>query len=325
MSNTQTTIIKFTYIDCHAHVNFPVYDTDRAEVITRAHTEGVAMINVGTTLDASRDIVALAEQYESGVYAIVGMHPLHVKYEKAVTDSNDSSTIPKEAEQETVDQVVAAMDIPPPSSTSTPAHYSHDYTEHFDEVEFEKLISHPKVVGVGECGIDIFRLSPELDNETDRAALLKLQETVFRKQIQLAVKYDKPIMIHARESYKKILEILDEEFITHGAKLRGNAHFFAGTVEEAQAFLDRGFTVSFTGVITFAKQYEDLVRCVPLEKMLSETDCPFVAPAPHRGKRNEPVFVKEVVKKIAEIKGLALETVEKTLLENAKRQFRIEF
>lgn len=297
----------FTYIDTHAHVNFPVYDTDRTEVIARAQSEGVAMINVGTTLDASRDIVTLAEQYESGVYAIVGMHPLHVKYDKNLTNEDQETVAP-------IDGVVKTL-----------AHYSHDYTEHFDEVEFEKLISHPKVVGVGECGIDIFRLPPELDNETDRTALLNLQETVFRKQIQLAVKYDKPIMIHARESYKKILEILDEEFITRGAKLRGNAHFFAGTVEEAQAFLDRGFTVSFTGVITFAKQYEELVRYVPLEKMLSETDCPFVAPAPYRGKRNEPSFVKEVVKKIAEIKGLDIEVVRATLLENAKRQFRLQF
>lgn len=311
----------FTHIDTHAHVNFPVFDADRTEVITRAQSEGVAMINVGTTLDASRDIVALTEQYESGVYAIVGMHPLHVKYDKNNSSQNSTADIEKEADQETI----ASIDTPIDSSAEIPAHYSHDYTEHFNEVEFEKLISHPKVVGVGECGIDIFRLSPELDNETDRAALLKLQETVFRKQIQLAVKYDKPIMIHARESYTKILEILDEEFITYGAKLRGNAHFFAGTVEEAQAFLDRGFTVSFTGVITFAKQYEELVRYVPLEKMLSETDCPFVAPAPHRGKRNEPVFVKEVVKKIAEIKGLDEELVRVTLLENAKRQFRIEF
>lgn len=301
----------FTTIDCHAHVNFPNYNADRSEVIARAHAEGVVMINVGTTLEASRDIVKLAEQYESGVYAIVGMHPLHVKYDKSLTNED----------QETVSPIDNMSDTAP----ETLAQYSHDYTEHFDEVEFEKLVGHPKVVGVGECGIDIFKLPPELDNETDRANLLALQESVFRKQIQLAVKYDKPIMIHARESYKKILEILDEEFITHGAKLRGNAHFFAGTVEEAQAFLDRGFTVSFTGVITFAKQYEELVRYVPLENMLSETDCPFVAPTPHRGKRNEPVFVKEVVKAIARIKGLDEELVRKTLLQNAKDQFKLDF
>ena len=312
MSNTQfnlhNTMTIFTTIDCHAHVNFPNYDVDRVEVIARAHEAGVAMINVGTTLDASRDIVALAERYESGLYAIVGMHPLHVKYDKNLTTED----------QETVDVVLDA------TAPTVPAHYSHDYTEHFDEVEFEKLIAHPKTVAVGECGIDIFKLPPELDNLEDKAELLKLQEIVFRKQIQLAVKYNKPIMIHARESYGKILEILDDELRVHGALLRGNAHFFAGTIEEAQAFLDRGFTVSFTGVITFAKQYEELVRYVPLEKMLSETDCPFVAPAPHRGKRNEPVFVLEVVKKIAEIKGLDVEEVRKVLLQNARRQFRLD-
>lgn len=288
----------FSHIDCHAHINFPAYSADRTEVIARAHTEGVVIINVGTTLDASRDIVALAERYESGVYAIVGMHPLHVKYNTATTKD------------------ILSVDAADP--------YHHEYREHFNEVEFEKLISHPKVVGVGECGIDIFRLPPELDNEADRAALLKLQETVFRKQIQLAVKYDKPIMIHARESYTKILEILDDELKIHGAKLRGNAHFFAGTKEEAQAFLDRGFTVSFTGVITFAKQYEELVRYVPLEKMLSETDCPFVSPVPHRGSRNEPVYVQEVVKAIARIKNIDENVVKNTLLENARRQFKLD-
>jgi TatD DNase family protein len=339
MSNTSNKLNnldrKFTIVDCHAHVNFPNYDADRSDVIARAHAEGVAMINVGTTLDASRDIVALAEKYESGVYAIVGMHPLHVKYDKGLTLTDAAEA---DADQETVDVNFDAAENSNESSigrgssflsslidpTPTAVHYSHDYTEHFDEAEFEKLVAHPKTVGVGECGIDIFKLPPELDNEEDRAELLKLQEVVFRKQIQLAVKYDKPIMIHARESYGKILEILDEEFITHGAKLRGNAHFFAGTVEEAQAFLDRGFTVSFTGVITFAKQYEKLIEYVPLESMLSETDCPFVAPIPHRGKRNEPVFVKEVIRTIARIKGLDEELVRKTLLQNAKDQFKLD-
>lgn len=297
---------KFKYIDVHAHVNFPDYKDDREATISRAHENGVAIINVGTTLESSRDVLALAQKYDKGVYSIVGMHPVHIKYEKNADTGPDTDM---------ADTLAVSMEKDP---------YSHDYSEHFDEVEFEKLIADPKTVAVGECGIDIFRLPPELDNETDRAALLALQEKVFRRQIALAAKYDKPIMIHARESYKKILEILDEEFRIHGVLLRGNAHFFAGTVEEARAFLDRGFTVSFTGVITFAKQYEELVRYVPLDKMLSETDCPFVAPVPHRGKRNEPLFVKQVVAKIAEIKGLPEETVRETLLQNAIRQFKLD-
>ncbi len=263
------------YMDVHAHVNFPDYNADRSEVIRRSLDAGVWMINVGTSLETSKEVVKIAEQYEEGVYAIVGLHPTHVEEER------------------------------------------------FDIEAFEKLVAHPKTVGVGECGIDLFRLPAHLDNETDRAAILKSQEEDFIKQIDLAVKYDKPIMIHARESYQEILRILDAAFIRHGAKLRGDAHFFAGSQEEAKAFLDRGFTVSFTGVITFAEQYRELVAAVPLEKMLSETDCPFVAPVPFRGRRNEPLYVTEVVKKIAEIKGLEMEEVKKALSENARRQFGI--
>ncbi len=275
---------RFQYIDVHAHVNFPDYGADREEVIKRAYEAGVMVINVGTTLKSSIDVVQLAETHDY-MYAIVGLHPVHVACEC--------------------------------SSESDP--YSHDYFEKFDYDAFEKLVAHPKTVGVGECGIDVFRLPEHLN----RASVLKQQEIDFRKQIELAVKYDKPIMIHARESYSEILNILDDCFKVYGSKLRGNAHFFAGTVKEAQAFLDKGFTLSFTGVITFAKQYEELVQYVPLEMMLSETDCPFVSPQPFRGQRNEPLHVQEVVKKIAEIKNMELETVKKTLLNNAFRQFGI--
>ncbi len=280
--------MKIEYIDVHAHVNFPDFASDRDDVIKRAQDNGTIVINVGTTLASSKEVVALAEKYDH-MYAIVGLHPVHVAcgHEHATPEADS---------------------------------YSHDYFEEFDYEEFEKLVAHPKTVGVGECGIDVFRLPENLNKD----AVLKKQEDDFRKQIELAVRYDKPIMIHARESYGKILEILDDCFKVYGAKLRGNAHFFVGSVQEAQAFLDRGFTVSFTGVITFAKQYKELVEYVPLECILSETDCPFVAPQAYRGKRNEPLYVEEVVKKIAEIKNIDLETVKKTLLNNAFRQFNIQ-
>ncbi|MBU3668663.1 MAG: TatD family deoxyribonuclease [Candidatus Taylorbacteria bacterium] len=260
------------YIDVHAHVNFEEYDPDREEVLSRAKEAGVLMINVGTTLEASKQIVSLSEKYD-GVYGIVGLHPTEV----------------------------------------TPMN-------RFNTHDFEPLVAHQKTVAVGECGIDVYRLDPAENKEE----YLRIQEEDFRAQIALAVKYDKPIMIHARESYGKILEILKDCFSVYGTKLRGNAHFFAGSIEEAQAFLDLGFTISFTGVITFAKQYEELVRFVPLNRMLSETDCPFVAPVPFRGRRNEPLYVTEVVKKIAEIKGLEFETVRIALLNNAISAFKLQ-
>ncbi len=275
----------FEYIDAHAHVNFPDYDSDREEVFNRAKEQKVLVVNVGTDLETSKKIVELAEvankknDGHGGVYAIVGIHPTEI----------------------------------------TPTH-------RFDSTAFEPLVAHPLTVAVGECGIDIYRLNHgrEGADRLDEGEYLRMQEEDFRAQIALAVKYDKPIMIHARESYGKILEILKDCFRVYGTKLRGNAHFFVGTLEEAQAFLDLGFTLSFTGVITFAKQYEELVRFVPLDKMLSETDCPFVSPVPFRGKRNEPSYVIEVVKKIAEIKGLEIETVKKALFNNAISLFRIK-
>ncbi len=206
-------------------------------------------------------------------------------------------------------------------------HPEDNATESFDQVEYEKLLQHPKIVAIGECGLDFFRLTKKLaNNEIEQEGFeneKKRQKELFKKQIDLAIKYNKPLMIHARDAYREILEILDEYFNMYGAKLRGNAHFFAGTLDEAKAFLKIGFTLSFTGVITFARQYDELIKYVPLESLHIETDAPFVTPVPYRGERNEPSYVVEVAKKMAEIKDLDLDTVKIQLLKNSKRLFGI--
>ncbi len=187
--------------------------------------------------------------------------------------------------------------------------------EAFHKEEYRKLLEDPRVIGIGECGLDFFR-----DKKED---VFETQSRVFREQIELAIELDKPLMIHARNSYAEILEILDEYLTTPGTQLRGNVHFFAGSIEEAQAFLDRGFTLSFTGVITFAKEYKGLVQMVPLDRIMSETDCPYVTPVPFRGTRNEPLYVREIAHKIADIKGIDVEIVKKALVDNAIRLFRL--
>ncbi|MFT5352290.1 MAG: TatD DNase family protein, partial [Candidatus Paceibacteria bacterium] len=187
------------------------------------------------------------------------------------------------------------------------------YEEEFDTEFFEDLIKEPKVVGVGECGLDFFRGEDGKERQID----------VFRKQIELAKKYDKPLMIHCREAYPEVLEILREYKEKFGDKLRVNFHFCAATKEQLQEIIDLGFYASFTGVITFAKEYEELVRMMPMDKIMSETDSPFVTPVPHRGKRNEPVYVSEVVKKIAEIKGMDLREVREKVMGNAKEFFGV--
>lgn len=185
----------------------------------------------------------------------------------------------------------------------------------FDKQEFEKLVIHPKVVAIGECGLDYFHAKKDEDKER--------QEKLFLDQIQFAIEYDKPIMIHSRDAYDDLLNILEPLKKVHGEKLRGDVHFFAGNLEEAKRFFAINFTISFTGVITFARNYDEVIKNSPLEMIMSETDAPFVAPVPFRGKRNEPSYVKEVVKKIAEIRAENEENIREILIQNTKRVFGI--
>ncbi len=190
----------------------------------------------------------------------------------------------------------------------------------FEEKDFADLVKNPKVVAIGECGLDYFRLdktflhSQECENEKER------QKKEFIKQIEFAVKYKKPLMLHIREAYPDAYDILK----SYIGKVKGNVHFFTGTSEWANKFIDLGFTISFPGVITFAKETHEAVKNIPLEMMHAETDSPYATPVPFRGKRNEPSYVIETVKKIAELRGEDLEVVRKQLLENAKKTFGLK-
>lgn len=192
--------------------------------------------------------------------------------------------------------------------------------EDFNSEDYRELVKNKKVVAVGECGLDYFRLN---GNEEDK----KRQKSNFIKQIEFALENDLPLMMHFRPSgetmdaYEDGLEILNSKFQIHGSKLRGNSHFFAGSLDIAKKFVELGFTLSFTGVITFADNYDEIIKQIPLESIMSETDCPFVAPMPYRGKRCEPVYVKEVVKRIAEIRGEDIEKVSEILVNNAFKLF----
>jgi TatD DNase family protein len=290
------------YIDIHAHLNFPDYDADREEVIRRAHEHGVAIINIGTTIESSKKVIEIAEQFKTihpHLYAIPGIHPTEVCdwFEEVMSAGADMATEVQSAEVQSaevkIDQILC---------------------------ELKRLAQLKNVVGIGECGIDVFRVPEQYRN-----IIRNLQKKLFIGQIEIALEFDLPLMIHARESYTEILEVLDGNFIRDKARLRGNIHFFAGSPEEAELFLNRGFTVSFTGVITFAKVYEDVIVKLPSGRFMSETDCPFVAPVPYRGKRNEPVYVIEVVKKMAQVRGISEDDMQHELLATAKEKFRLGF
>jgi len=188
--------------------------------------------------------------------------------------------------------------------------------EIFDEEFYAKLASEPKVVCIGECGIDYSLVTPE-NHEVEA----KRQKILFEKHILLSVSCGKPLMIHCRDAHPDVLEILTSFKREYGDKFRGNIHFFSEGAETAKKYFDLGFTISFTGVITFARSYDEAIQYAPLDRILSETDAPYVAPVPYRGKRNEPLYVKEVVKKLAEIRGEDFEKVKEATVQNAVRTF----
>jgi TatD DNase family protein len=207
-------------------------------------------------------------------------------------------------------EVVALADAHPRGVYAIVGQHPTDTDDAFDPAPYRELLRHQKVVAIGECGLDYF-------HEKDPAKR-ELQMQTFLAQIRLANEFQKPLMLHIRDAYADAREILRAH-----ARVKGNSHFFAGTVDDARQFLDMGYTMSFTGAITFAKQYRELVEYVPLDMMHAETDCPFVAPVPHRGTRNEPAYVSYVYEKIAEIKKVPLEEVERALRANAERMFGI--
>ncbi|HUY62714.1 MAG TPA: TatD family hydrolase [Candidatus Paceibacterota bacterium] len=284
------------YIDAHCHVQFEHYARDEAQVIERMAADGIAGIVTGVDLASSKRAVALAELHEH-LYAAVGLHPNAVGREP------------------------------------------------FDAAAYRALAAHPKVVAIGECGLDYYRAQQAAEKAAFPAAeqakggssayyrpivvdaaVKGAQQDAFRAHIALAAALDKPLVLHVRpakgtqDAYADVIRIL-QEAKTENPTLRGDVHFFVGGVLEADALVALGFTLSFTAVITFARDYDAVVKHVPLASILSETDAPYVAPASRRGERNDPLAVEDVVRQVAYIRGEDPETVRRALVGNALRVF----
>ena len=183
-----------------------------------------------------------------------------------------------------------------------------------DLQKIEPLITHSKCVAIGECGLDFFKKADDMENK-------KIQLEFFEKQIELALTHNKPLMIHCREAYPETLEVLKNYKNSH-SNLHAHFHFFTESVDIARIILDLGFTVSFTGPITFA-DYDELVKFVPLTSLMIETDAPYAAPKSSRGKRSDPRHILEIGAKIAQIKGLSEEEVFTQIRENVKKIYRV--
>lgn len=290
-------------IDTHCHLNFNAYKDDVNEVIKQTLAKDVWMINVGSQTETSKRAVEIAECFDKGVYATVGLHPSHLC--ETYIDEEEIEKIHVETR-----------------------------VEEFDYNFYKKLAKNEKVVAIGECGLDYTYLPKDCDRKTE----INRQKQVFRAHLDLARELNLPVIIHCRDEHKDIFKILDEEKEqTRGACplnpwRRGVAHCFTGDWKSAKGYLDRGCLISFTGIITFnvkeklKEKQEKLIEVVkktPLEKIMIETDAPYLAPEPHRGKRNEPLYVRYVAEKIAGIKGLEFDEVVKQTTKNAMEFFNL--
>ncbi len=282
-------------IDTHAHVNFAAFKEDAEPVIKRALSENVQMVLVGTQIDTSREAVAMAEKFETGVYAAIGIHPVH--------------TYSQELDEEET-------------------HFK-TREEKFDYAKYRELASHPKVVGIGECGLDYFRLPVGTQHVAHNIEQIKKsQKDAFIEQIKLAKELDKTLIIHSRSSKGTddacldILEILRQETSDN---LRFVLHSYTGSAEVAKKFVDIGAYVSFNGIITFDKtgNQEAVLKVVPDDKLVLETDCPYLTPVPMRGKRNEPAYVQFVAEHVARLKQMSLEEIAGLTTLNAERLFAL--
>jgi TatD DNase family protein len=282
------------FIDTHAHVNFAAFKDDADEVIRRSLDSNTWMILVGSELKTSNRALNYANKYERGVYAAIGLHPVHL--ENGPVDTGEESG--------------AAGFIA--------------RAEEFDYDSYEKLAKFEKVIAIGEIGLDYYHLDPT----KDMASVKKKQQEVFAQQLLLARSLDLPVIIHCRQAHDDLFAMLQEfkkeyHHLIPSDRPWGVIHCFSGDEDLAWKYFKLGLLISFTGLITFSQQWDDLIRKIPLDKLMIETDTPYMTPEPYRGQRNEPILVQYVANRIADIRGIKLEKVAEITTNTARSFFRI--
>ncbi|PYK44739.1 MAG: TatD family deoxyribonuclease [Verrucomicrobia bacterium] len=281
-------------VETHAHLDYPDFASDLDDVLRRANEAGVTrIITIGTSIQSSRRAIELAEEYPA-VYAAIGVHPSHV--------------------DEAEDDVITPL---------------------------RELAQNPRVVAIGETGLDYHHLASErvareeqvqvmsaLRSETDEeieaqirdGAYKSKQASMFQQQLDLAVELGLNVVIHQRDAWEDTLELLRP----YTGKLRGVFHCFGGSLDQANELLDLDHLISFTGIVTFKSGVA--VRKVAAEiafwKFMLETDCPYLAPTPFRGKRCEPAHTRIVAEVIAAARGVSLSEIAEATTETAEKFFR---
>lgn len=280
-------------IDTHTHINLRAFKDDAADVIRRAHEAGVIVVNVGTQIDTSRQAVALLNDFKENVYAVIGLHPSHTY----AHDYEDDEEVKFKTREES-----------------------------FDPELYQPLVKHERVIGIGECGLDYYRMPTDRDPQEIKS----LQRQAFEAQIKFALEHDKALCIHCRPSegtndaYEELLEIITK-VKSENPNLRFEVHCYTGPLDLALKFIKLGGYIGLNGIITFDKtgRSEEVVKGVPLESIVLETDAPYLTPKSNRGKRNEPAYLPEVAAKIAEWKNISVDEVAEVTTANAKKLFNL--
>jgi TatD DNase family protein len=306
------------FADTHCHVNFNAYRDDSEEVVRRSLAEDVQMIVVGSQLDTSRRAVEIAEKFPEGVWASVALHPLHLVQQER--DENELYPVRNS-------QLIDPSGAESAGVISNGVHFT-TRAEKFDPEAYKTLAQRSKkVVAIGECGLDYYRMPAGHDERE----LKRLQRETLLQHIALAEELKLPLMVHCRDAYEDVYELLR----ANGRSLKGiELHSYIGNLEMAKKFLDLGCYLAFNGIITYKPRKEiipgsahpelqEVVKFAPLDRILLETDAPYLSPEPLRGRRNEPVNVKYVAEKIAELKRVSLKDVEQQTAHNAQALFRL--
>ena len=243
-------------IDTHAHLNFKAFKDDLDEVIKHTLSEDVWLLNVGSKYETSKKAVEIAEKYEKGVFAAIGLHPIHFR------------------------------------------------DEDFDREKYKELAKSDKVVAIGEIGLDYYTKKEVKQKE------------LFLEQFDLAKELNLPVIFHCRKAHDDLLEILKNN------QIRGVIHCFTGKWRQANEYLDMGYYLGINGII-YKLDLREVIEKTPIEKILIETDCPYLAPPQAGTERNEPIFMKYIVQNIAKIKNIDFQKVAETTTANAKNLFKI--
>ncbi|MDP2820626.1 MAG: TatD family hydrolase [bacterium] len=275
--------MKPIFVDTHSHINFNVFKKEAVNLMEKCLKNEIWLLNVGTEFNTSKIAIDYANKFKQGIYATVGLHPLYVN-----TGVVELKIDKNEFDSKESDLI-------------------------FDYKKFKEIASKEKVVAIGEIGLDYW-YKPK--TTAKKEVFKQKQKEVFIQQLDLAKELNLPIIIHCRLAFADVFDVLKNY-----ENLRGVFHCFTGNLEEAKKILDMGFYLGFNGII-FKKDLSEIIKNTPLNRILLETDCPYLCPL--KSNRNTPLNLKYICEKIAEIKNVSFDKIAEKTTNNATELFNLK-